>query len=128
MIRVYVKKQSNYPIKAKDVKKTLNDYFSSHGMVSESVVSVAFVSEKKMLDIGKKYLKDSIVHNVLSFLPNEVEREFVYPPNGEIDLGEIIVCFPKVVEEAKREGKTIDVKVKQLLEHGAEHLMGIHHD
>lgn len=139
MIKVYIKKQSNYPVKAIDLKKKLSEFFKKKGIVSDAFVSVALIGEEKMLDLGKKYLKDNKqslflrnkVHNVLSFSPDEIKEKdrgrFVYPPGLEIDLGEIIVCYPKAVEDAKREGKRIDAKVMELIEHGAKHLMGIHH-
>ena len=134
MIQVYVKKQSNYPVKASELKKKLSEFFKKQGIVSDAHVSVALIGEKKMLDLSKKYLKDNTLHNVLSFSPDEAkdlsvhQGGFSYPPDGKIDLGEIVICYPKVVEEANAEGKRIDAKVKELLEHGARHLMGIHHE
>jgi len=68
-----------------------------------------------------------MVHNILSFTSDEVKGEFIYPPDEKINLGEIIVCYPIAVEEAKAENKRIDDKVHELIKHGAEHLMGIHH-
>lgn len=128
MIKVYIKKQSNYPVKAIDLKKKLSEFFKKKGIVSDAFVSVALIGEEKMLDLGKKYLKDNKVHNVLSFTLDEVREKFIYPPAELLNLGEIIVCYPKAVEEAKREGKRIDAKVMELIEHGAKHLMGIHHE
>ena len=80
-----------------------------------------------MVDVGNKYLKDNKVHNVLTFVDSEVEKEFKYPSHDVNYLGEIIVCFPFVVEEAKREEKLIEEKVYELVEHGARHLLGEHH-
>ncbi len=127
MIKVYVKKQANYPIKASEIKNNLKDFFKKQGIVSDAQVSVAIVGEKKMLEISKKYLKDNRVHNVLSFTHEGSKGEFVYPPGERIDLGEIIVCYPKVIEEAQSEGKKVAKKVNELIEHGGLHLMGIHH-
>lgn len=126
MIKVYVKKQSSFPIKSTDIKKQLSTFLKERGMVSDCLVSIALVGEKKMLDISDRYLKDKKVHNVLSFTEDEMKDKFIYPPD-KIYLGEIIICFPKAVEEAKNEGKRIDRKVVELIEHGALHLMGIHH-
>ncbi len=127
MIKVYVNKQSSYPISAKKLKLTLRKILEDKGIVSDSVVSVSLVGEKKMLDLSKKYLKDNKVHNVLSFTADEVKGKFLYPPKALIQLGEIVICYPKVVEEAKQEGKRINQKIEELLKHGAQHLMGIHH-
>lgn len=128
MIKVNIKKQSNYPISSTKIRKTLKNFLAGHGIVSDAEVSVALVGEKKMLEVGKKYLKDKSLHNVLSFTTDEVDPKFVYPPDGVIYLGEIIVCYPKAFEEAKKESKLIEEKIMELIEHGALHLLGIHHD
>jgi rRNA maturation RNase YbeY len=128
MINVLVSKQSNYPVNAPDIKKRLRSFFASQGIVSEAEVSVVLVGEAKMLSLGKKYLKDSKLHNVLSFPENEVGTKFIMPPDEKIHLGEIIVCFPAALAEAKDEGKLIQEKVYELIEHGAMHLMGRHHE
>lgn len=124
MVKVIIYKQSSYPVKSSDIKKKLSKFFEDQGIVSDAEVNISLVGEKKMLDVSKKYLKDSKVHNVLSFEPSS---EFIYPPDGKIHLGEIIVCFPVAVREAKAENVLIDKKVYELIEHGAFHLLGIHH-
>lgn len=128
MIKVLITKQSNYPVKVAPVKKKLSDFLAKNGIVSDAEVTVAIVSESKMVDIGNKYLKDKKLHNVLSFVPSEVKGGFVYPPDGKIHLGEIIVCYPQAVREAKEENVLIDERVYELVEHGALHLLGIHHE
>jgi rRNA maturation RNase YbeY len=128
MIRVYLNKQSNYPISSPKLKKRLKDFLREQGIVSDSDVNVSLVGKKKMIGLGKKYLneKDNL-HNVLSFTEEEVRGDFVYPPGDKIHLGEIIVCYPKAFDEAKNEGKLIEEKVWELIEHGAYHLLGKHH-
>ncbi len=128
MIKVNVKKQSNYPVSSTKIRKNLKNFLAGHGIVSDAEVSVALVGENKMLEVGKKYSDDKSLHNVLSFTADEVDSKFVYPPDGTIHLGEIIVCYPVAFEEAKKEGKLIEKKVMELIEHGALHLLGIHHD
>ena len=128
MIKVDVKKQSNYPVSSPKIKARLKSYFKEEGIVSDAYVSVALVDEKKMIDLSRKYLKEKgKVHNVLSFTESETTKDFVYPPKEIIYLGEIIVCYPKAFEEANQEGKLIEKKVLELVVHGAAHLLGIHH-
>jgi probable rRNA maturation factor len=127
MIKILVSKQSNYPVKSALIKKKLAEFLVKSGIVSDADVNIAIVGEAKMLEIGKRYLKDKKLHNVLSFVPGEVKGRFVYPPDGKIHLGEIIVCYPLAVKEASDEDVLIDERVYELIEHGALHLMGIHH-
>ncbi|MBI3396950.1 rRNA maturation RNase YbeY [Candidatus Woesebacteria bacterium] len=128
MIKINVLKQSNYPVSATVIKRRLTQFLKSMGIVSDSEVSVAIVGEAKMLEVGKKYLNDGSIHNVLSFTEDELKQGFMYPPDGLVRLGEIIVCFPVAVSEAKIESKLIEDKVYELIEHGALHLLGIHHE
>jgi len=127
MIKVDIVKQSNYPVSSPKLKKKLREFLGSKGIVSDAEVSVAIVGEKKMLEVGRKYLKDKVLHNVLSFTPDEAIEKFVYPNDKLIHLGEIIVCFPKALKEAKEEGKLIEERICELIEHGANHLLGFHH-
>jgi rRNA maturation RNase YbeY len=128
MIQINISKQSNYPISAVTVKKFLTKFFAEHGIVSDSIVSVSFVNEAKMKELGKKYYrKDKKIHSVFSFVESEVKGFKNANPNI-INLGEIIVCFPQVVKEAEKEGKLIEEKVLELIEHSSLHLLGIHHE
>lgn len=130
MIKINVKKQSNYPIDTPLLKKGLSRFLKEKGIISDTEVSVAIVGEKKMKNLAKTYLKENppTVHNVLSFPYVESKDKFVFPPDEKIRLGEIVLCYPKLEDEAKKEGKLIDQKAGELVEHGALHLLGIHHD
>lgn len=128
MIKVQITKQSNYPVKTPEIKKKLTQFLAEKGIVSDAEVSVAIVGEKKMMEIGKTYLRDKELHNVLSFTPSEVKGGFTYPPDGLIHLGEIVVCYPEALKEAREAGILIDDRVYELVEHGALHLLGIHHE
>ncbi len=129
MISIHVKKQSNYPVSAPVIKKDLKNFLKDKGLVSDFTVDVSLVGEEAMKELAEKFLgeKDS-VHNVLSFPESEVRGEFGYPPKLPLPLGEIVVCFPKALEEAKEEGVLINTKVSELVLHGALHLLGVHHD
>lgn len=121
MIQVDVVKQANYPVSTPKIKKKLKDFFAKKGIVSSAQVEVAIVGTDEMRKIDGK------VHSVLSFTPEETKKKFIYPLDGIIHLGEIIICFPEVLKEAKQEGKLIQEKTEELVEHGALHLLGIHH-
>lgn len=127
MIKVLISKQSNFPVKTSWMKQKLADFFAKNGIVSDADVSIAIVSEKKMLEIGKEYLKDKKLHNVLSFTPDETRGQFVFPPDSLIHLGEIVVCYQEAVRDAQKENVLIDERIYELIEHGALHLLGIHH-
>ena len=129
MIKIYVTKQSNFSVSSPKIKSSLKEFLSGEGIVSDSDVYVSIVGETKMLKLAKKYLKeDKILHNVLSFPANEARGEFINAPDNTIHLGEIVLCYPKIVEEASQDGVLIEEKVIELVLHGALHLLGKHHE
>lgn len=129
MIKVYLNKQSNFGVSSPKIKKALKDFLTNEGLVSDTEVSVSVVGESKMLQLAKKYLNEkNVLHNVLSFPSSEVRGEFREPPDNTIHLGEIVICYPKVTEEANMEGMLVDDKAIELVLHGAEHLLGKHHE
>jgi probable rRNA maturation factor len=128
MIKVYVKKQSNYPVDTYKLKSQVKKFLTKKGIVSDSQLTIAIVGRDKIIDLSEKYLNDPNIHNVLSFVASEIDEDFKTPPQDMIDLGDIVVCFPVAVEEAKEEELLIDEKVYQLVEHGVLHLLGEHHD
>lgn len=129
MIKVYVKKQTSYPLSASKIKNTSKEFLKKNGIVSDAVVEIAIVGKNKMLKLAEEYLGEKdVLHNVLSFPSNESRGKFVLPPEAAIHLGEVVICYPKAVDEANGEGLLIEEKVLQLIEHGLLHLMGVHHD
>lgn len=129
MIKVYVKKQGNYSVSAPKIKRTLSDFFTKQGITSDADVNIFIVGKSEMVRLGRKYLsKNEPIHNVLSFVEKELENSFINPPDDILHLGDIAVCYPVAVSEANNEGVLVEKKVIELLEHGAYHLLGIHHE
>lgn len=132
MVDISIYKQSAYPISATKVKKFLTEVLAREGIVSDFSVSLAFVNDKKMEELVDKYYKGDpenlYVHPILTFPTQEMTGEFVMPTKEKPDLGEIIISFPEAVTTAKETGKLVDDVILSLVEHGAMHLLGKHHD
>lgn len=131
-MNISVYKQSNYAVSAAKVKKKLTEVLRREGIVSDFTVSLAFVGEKKMEELVDKYYKGDpenlYVHPILTFPSQEITGEFKMPEEEAPDLGEIIISYPEAVITAKETGKLIDEVILSLVEHGAIHLLGKHHD
>lgn len=74
-------------------------------------VSVALVSETTIRKINKKYRRLNRVTDVLSFN----------------DPAEIIICFPKLVRQAKEQKHSQKKEMAFLLIHGWLHILGYEH-
>ena len=128
MITILISSESKYPISLSTIKKELSTFIMGHGISVPTEVSVSIVSEKTALEVSNSTLKDNAIHDVLSFPESELKGKFVNPPDIPNQLGEIIVCFEMAEEEAKEEGMSVERKIIELVNHGALHLMGFHHE
>jgi probable rRNA maturation factor len=128
MITVHVFQEEKYPIKDSDIETDLSHFLTTHGVTGDISVFVSIVSDKTMLEVSNRYLKDNAVHDVLSFPTSELKGSFVTPPTVPVSLGDIVVCFDMVKDESKADGIPVERKILDLIQHGALHLLGIHHE
>ncbi len=130
MVNVLISTDTRYPVNRKIIRKAVFDVFKKHKLESiDSEVSVAVVGARKMEDVSSKFLKDNGNHDILTFALEEVSEDsaFVNPPEEILRLGDVVLCWPKILESASREEKMVDDEVYFLICHGVEHLLGEHH-
>jgi probable rRNA maturation factor len=77
-------------------------------------LSLAFLAEKKMLEINRKYRKKNKSTNILSFPLSKTE-------------GEILICPATAKSELKKFGRTYPELLQFLVIHGMLHLKGMEH-
>lgn len=122
-IPIYV--ESRYKINRKKIKETVIKTLLKQQINSPVEVSVAVIGTRKMHALNKKYRDIDKPTNVLSF--SQTEGEAVMQPPDKLYLGDIVLCYPIVVDECARENSLIDDRVNELVEHSLMHLLGFHH-
>jgi len=85
-------------------------------------LTLRIVGRDEMARLNGTYRHRAGVTNVLSFPCDCGER--LIPPL----LGDIVVCAPRVVEEAGAQGKAVLDHWAHLVVHGCLHLLGYEHD
>lgn len=122
-IPIYV--ESRYKVNRKKIKESIKRVLHENGIVGPTEVSVAIVGDRKMKELNKKYRNLDKTTNVLSF--SQVEGEALPRPSDTLFLGDIVISYPVVIDEASKEEVFVDEKVSELVEHGLLHLLGQHH-
>lgn len=133
MVRVVISGDTRYPADRKVLKKAVHDIFAKYKVEDiDAEVSIAIIGKRKMKMLSDKYFDDGQIHAVISFPLEEVTGEkggaFINPPDGILRLGDVILCWPKVLEAASRDDVFVDEEVYSLVSHGVEHLLGKHHE
>ena len=135
MITVLIHTDTRYPVNRKIIRKAVEDTFKKHKVENlDSEVSVAVVGSRKMKGLSQKYLNETSNHQILTFVLTEsVSKEqlqrterpgFVNSPDGILRLGDVVLCWPQVLENASYDDIMVDDEVYALVCHGVGHLLG----
>ena len=92
--------------------------------VNNAVFSVIFVGENEIKEINREYRKIDKVTDVISFAFED--NEDIKTEDIRI-LGDIYVCIPRMIEQAKSYGHTEKRELSFLCCHGLLHLLGYDH-
>ncbi len=94
-----------------------------HEKVENATFSIVFVDEKKIQELNKDYRNIDRVTDVISFAFEDNDKLAI---DMRI-LGEIYICIPKMIEQAKEYGHSEVRELAFLTVHGLLHLLGYDH-
>lgn len=117
--------ESRYKVNRKRIKETIHTVLDEHNIVSPCEVSLAFIGDRKMKELNKKFRNLDKTTNILSFPLTEGEQTPL--PGNILRLGDIIISYPELIRESAEEEMMVDDRVDMLVRHGLTHLLGIHH-
>lgn len=104
----------------KAVETALNNASKSPHRLAVVVLS----NDQTVQDLNKTYRGKDKPTNVLSFPSNESLQEM----QGPIHVGDIILAYETIINEAKRDKKPIKQHFSHLVIHGVLHLLGYDHE
>ncbi len=129
-INVSIFVESRYKVNRKRIVSAVSSLLQEQDILRDVEVSVAVVGDRKMRTLNKKYRDKDQTTNVLSFSLSDGEAT-VLPPGEKsnlLRLGDVIVSYPQVIQEASEEDMLVDDKIDELVKHSMLHLLGIHHE
>lgn len=119
--------ESRYKVNRKRIKNTISSLLDKHEVKGRVEVSIAIVGDRKMRTLSKKYKGEDKTRNILSFSLEEGSPT-VMPKADTLMLGDIVLSYPEVIKDASRDEVLVDDKIDELIMHGLEHLLGLHHE
>jgi probable rRNA maturation factor len=106
-----------------------------YGLPSDARITVAFVDDDEMRRLNKRYRRKDRTTDVLSFgqavgrtKGERAVRKLARDPDGELDVGDIVISSAQAARQAKRRRHSIAREVAFLAAHGALHLLGFEDD
>ena len=94
---------------------------------SSRQLNVVLTTDQDIADLNEQYRNKTGATNVLSFPFNDDDNSFlgsIAPPT----LGDVIISYDRVVEEARQSGCTTEQRLDWLMVHGVLHLLGYDHE
>jgi len=85
-------------------------------------LNVSFVNSEQIKKYNLQFRGKNSITNVLSF-----ENDDKFSIKNTIKLGEIVLCYEKIVQEAIEFNKTFRERLYHLFVHGILHLLGYDH-
>lgn len=91
-------------------------------------ISIVFADDKMVHQINKTYRNKDKPTNVISFAYLEDEKHPEQTDNEDFSMGDIILSYETVEQEATEQQKSLQDHTVHLIVHGCLHLFGYHHD
>jgi len=113
------------------VSKLTHSVLEAEGVTSTHEVSVVLTDSDTIRELNRDYRGLDEATDVLAFQMlshKDPDKSFVHPPDGVSRLGEVIISYPKAVEQAKQQGHSTDRELASLVIHGILHLLDYDHE
>lgn len=136
MINIIVSSDPRYNINKVAIKSAVLNVLEKHHISGRVELGINIVGDRKMHELNRKFRGIDSTTDILSFAledPNPASLQhiprigFVAAPDKWLRLGDIVISYPQAVDDASIDGISVDEEIKTLIEHGVNHLLGIHH-
>jgi len=120
----------HYKVNRSRIRKLIESYLEERKVRARVEVSLSVIGDRQMKNLNRKFRNLDQTTDVLSFplIATEKKSVFIDPPDNILRLGDIVVSYPQVLDEASDENVLVDDKIDELIIHGLKHLLGQHHD
>lgn len=136
MINIIVSSDSRYKVNTEEIKLAVLSVLQKHRIVGKIELGINIVGDRKIHELNRIYRGEDCPTDILSFAledsnPTSLQHiprvGFVAAPDKILRLGDIVISYPQALEDASVDGISIDEEIKNLVEHGIQHLLGVHH-
>ncbi len=101
--------------------ESLLDKLIAHYQLKAPEMTLAFVNNKAILDLNRRFMQKDAPTDVLSFPIRDVGAD------GKYYLGDIIICVPYANRQRQTQGHSLERELEFLTIHGFLHLQDFEH-
>jgi probable rRNA maturation factor len=136
MINIIVNADPRYNVNKLAIRTAVLESLEKHKIFGKVELGVNIIGDRKMHELNRKFRGIDSTTDILSFALEDASPThlahiprvgFVAAPDKVLRLGDIVLSYPQVLEDASSEGISIEEEIHSLIDHGINHLLGIHH-
>ena len=110
------------------IRRCCNAVLQMEKIPGSCEVCVSFVDVEEIRQLNAKFRNTDAATDVLSF-PLGVDGSYdINPATGAKQLGDIVLCVPIAVDQAKKYGHSFQREIGYLTAHSMLHLLGYDHE
>lgn len=137
MINIIVNSDPRYNINKAGLRVAVAQILQRHRLLGRIELGINIVGDRKMHELNRKYRGIDTTTDILSFALEDHNQAslqhiprigFVAAPDKWLRLGDIVISYPQALDDASIDGISVDEEIRNLVEHGLSHLLGIHHN
>ena len=129
--RVYAYVEPHYPLKKSLLIPAAQSALKAANVKAKVELAVSIIGDRKMRNLNREYRGIDEPTDVLAFsysLQTGKPHEFVTPPSPYLNLGDVIISYPQLINRAADEETMVDEMAQLLVIHGVLHLLGYNHE
>lgn len=131
-LRFHVRRKSGAKPDRRRIKAACEAALAGEGVTGSVVLTITVVDDDEIRQINQQHRGIDKATDVLSFPLLEADAEadggFQLPPDLPRELGDVIVSYPRAVEQAEEYGHSVQRELTYLIVHGVLHIMGHDHE
>jgi probable rRNA maturation factor len=101
--------------------------FDSSGKKRIGELTLVITDDAHVRELNRAYRGVDATTDVLAFGEAKEGERFVSPPEEPAYLGDIVISYPRSVEQASVHGHSVEEELMLLVVHGTLHLLGYDH-
>jgi len=115
-------------VKRASLRQAVRATFESSGEKRAGELTVVITDDVQISELNRIYRGVDSPTDVLAFSAAEEDKGFIAFPKVVAYLGDVIVSYPRAVEQAAAYGHPIEEELLLLVVHGVLHLLGYDHE
>lgn len=136
MINIIVNSDPRYNVNKVSLKAAVLETLRKLRISGKVELGINIVGDRKMHELNRKFRGIDSTTDILSFAledptPSSLQHipriGFVASPDNWLRLGDIVISYPQAIEDASIDGISVDEEIRNLVAHGLNHLLGVHH-